>query len=908
MRRQMEMQQEAEYRQRLIEQQERNRFLNELEYRNKVHRLQEIQELQAAQQQRQQGLNQLLTSQNPSRILEMELLRRNGLQAPPEDSRTSSLSEDLLLQRHQQLMQDQLLGRSQTLVTQQLLQDSVGAAQRLEQEEILAGLQSSANILPNQAILRQQHEQAILRQTSNDRFVDSGDVQLEALLMKNLDRQRALEDALINQAQRASGRTYGDVDDDEPPTRTEHSSEAGHAAALQGRAVNNEPRIIPPKTTEASIEDRRSAAAPPKPKIGSSIEKITEKKYSDNKAALDKELEDRVANLLENKVAVDKYLVDKELEERLARETFEKAKKEVEEKLRRDTQMRIDAMKAARLREEEAARADAKGKAAWYKAKAAAEAKTRKVNKTPKASPKFIKKRKKSDDLLGSEDSKKKKKKKKSTINHVLIKKVLSKPKALSKKDDKKETKSATSPKKSVHDISVAAKEDAQLESPIREQSVIDFLGLDNGPKKLGFKSNIKKKKSKDNKINHAEAYNDGQAANIVFNFKKNNDVSTHEIRKAKKWSKQSKSLVTTYPVIKPEKIPFISPGLKFNIPSLPIEPELSDAEIANLIPPGISIANAEMAISLASGCAQIEDGTVHATRRLAPTDDMIYVKSERRIFKPKKSKGKDDSWWPSTATIRKERRKLKGAGDEEDTDEENDVTIDSMPGVSFVKAGIEAAEDRLARSVEPGVWEKLPHCRLYDELHDGKKKFTPKFCCQTTETFPFEVMVCCNVCSTWRHAQCGGHHKRYSAESVDPSNIRFEPICDQCYLEKPLIENNPTAATRIDRQRNEHLRRVNATNAVMRQFAFGKHSGQYKWPLGSVSVTHMSAHTRSVQARHEKAEKQWSEMAHRLAAGTEVRPRERQRVRTRELERIMNSVEEAGKFHYTFGMISHSC
>lgn len=167
-------------------------------------------------------------------------------------------------------------------------------------------------------------------------------------------------------------------------------------------------------------------------------------------------------------------------------------------------------------------------------------------------------------------------------------------------------------------------------------------------------------------------------------------------------------------------------------------------------------------------------------------------------------------------------------------------------------------------------------------------------FAARPRRYFLLKRWFCCSVCSTWRHAQCGGHYKRYTADSVDPSNVLFRPICDQCYLEKQLGDDNTIATKRIERQRIEHLRRCNATNAVIRQVAFGKHSGQYKWPLGSVSISHISGHTRSVQARHEKAEKQWSEMTTRLGSGQELRPRERQRVRTRELERLLVSIEDA--------------
>ena len=92
-----------------------------------------------------------------------------------------------------------------------------------------------------------------------------------------------------------------------------------------------------------------------------------------------------------------------------------------------------------------------------------------------------------------------------------------------------------------------------------------------------------------------------------------------------------------------------------------------------------------------------------------------------------------------------------------------------------------------------------------------------------------------------------------------------------------------------------EQIRRGLATTSIMRHASFSKHGGTYKWPLGRVSATHIGGHTRSVNARHEKAEKQWADMAKRLSSGYGCKPRERARVRTKELERLLVSVEDAG-------------
>ena len=82
-----------------------------------------------------------------------------------------------------------------------------------------------------------------------------------------------------------------------------------------------------------------------------------------------------------------------------------------------------------------------------------------------------------------------------------------------------------------------------------------------------------------------------------------------------------------------------------------------------------------------------------------------------------------------------------------------------------------------------------------------------------------------------------------------------------------------------------------------MRQHSFSKHGGTYKWPLGSVSATHIGGHTRSVHSRHDKAEKQWTDMATKLGRGYGHRhKKEKVKVRTKEFERLLISIEDAGK------------
>jgi hypothetical protein len=370
------------------------------------------------------------------------------------------------------------------------------------------------------------------------------------------------------------------------------------------------------------------------------------------------------------------------------------------------------------------------------------------------------------------------------------------------------------------------------------------------------------------------------KAVDIVLNFAHVN-VTRDEIKMATKWSKQSQAFTATYQEISPEESPFISARMKFNIHSLPLEPETT----------GDSGSEGDVQVVEDSGFNyEAPENRNEACPLTAP--QYVPLKPQTK-FLPRVNEEGQDKWWPSNQAIRKERHKRGLPINEEDTDEEIDPT-QPQPTVSFNKTGIRSSKRRMKSSVEPGVLEKLPHCKLYENYCDDEKKtFSPKFCCQTTETFPYKAMVCCSVCSTWRHVQCGGHYKPYSPDSTDPSNMLFIPICDICYLEKPFIMSNPDAEKRLDRQRVEHLRSCNATNAVMRQFAFSKHAGPYRWPLGNVFMTHLIGHTKSVHGRHEKSEKLWADMVERLGK-TDIKARERLRVRTREFERIMLSVEDA--------------
>lgn len=246
------------------------------------------------------------------------------------------------------------------------------------------------------------------------------------------------------------------------------------------------------------------------------------------------------------------------------------------------------------------------------------------------------------------------------------------------------------------------------------------------------------------------------------------------------------------------------------------------------------------------------------------------------------------DTWWPSTAGMRRE-RKQNG-----ETSDEDNFRAPSSNGV--FRANERKIRQRLRSDPEPGVLEKLPHCRIHRVRTKKKKNSTAPelvFCWQVTEIYPRELMVCCSVCGTWRHAACGGHHKPYSVNAN--TKEAFEAVCENCHEEKQYLDEYPAGANRLDRQRVEQLRRAMATSSVIRHFSYSKHGGTYKWPLGSVSATHITGHTRSILARHDKAEKQWADMNNRLSRGRDgYRPKERVRSRTKELERLLSSIEDA--------------
>jgi hypothetical protein len=246
------------------------------------------------------------------------------------------------------------------------------------------------------------------------------------------------------------------------------------------------------------------------------------------------------------------------------------------------------------------------------------------------------------------------------------------------------------------------------------------------------------------------------------------------------------------------------------------------------------------------------------------------------------------DTWWPSMSGMRKERKSLGETSDEDNFEDDSDEE-------TFFRVNKQKIRNRLARIVEPGVLEKLPHCKIHRLKCKGKKIPELVFCFQVTELYPNDVMVNCSICGTWRHATCGGHYKPYSTR--ENTKTPFVAICVNCHEEKNLIADFPQSVPRLERQRQEQIRRAHATSAVMRHSSFSKHGGTYKWPLGSVSATHIGGHTRSVHVRHDKAEKQWSDMANRLNRGTGYRQKERIRSRTKELERLLVAIEDAESY-----------
>lgn len=323
--------------------------------------------------------------------------------------------------------------------------------------------------------------------------------------------------------------------------------------------------------------------------------------------------------------------------------------------------------------------------------------------------------------------------------------------------------------------------------------------------------------------------------------------------------------------------------GYKSELPELPEEPLWE----------GVSDFAAASSLGVEESL-QFEEGSMINERELKKTDTV----------KPSKKKGGRvvsnvleypfpiDIWWPSMPDIKKERRLAGEASDEDDFVEESKPDNELPP----YRANTPKIRSRLARDTKPGVLEKLPHCKIHRLLMKQSKNLNAPelvYCWQVTELYPNDLMVCCSVCGTWRHAACGGHHRPYSRR--ENTTIDFVAVCDLCHEEEKILRDFPKGEQRIERQRMEQLRRALSTSAVIRHASFSKYGGTYKWPLGRVAPPKMGGHTRSVHTRHDKAEKQWGDMVTKLARLKGSRPKD-VRVRTKELERLLVSVEDAGK------------
>jgi len=325
--------------------------------------------------------------------------------------------------------------------------------------------------------------------------------------------------------------------------------------------------------------------------------------------------------------------------------------------------------------------------------------------------------------------------------------------------------------------------------------------------------------------------------------------------------------------------------GFTPNLPNLPVEPCYEE-----------SLYNKE-------GISSVQNGELekikNTKKKDEPSEDNETGKNDSLINTSQKFRTVSnvldypypiDTWWPTSTGVRRERRSFGENSDEDDFAEESQLAKKTAP----YRACAQKIRSRLSRDLKPGVLEKLPHCKIHRLLMKRKKNISaPELvhCWQVTEIYPNDMMVCCSVCGTWRHAACGGHHTPHSVR--DNIKQAVTPICDFCKREEACLRDYPEGQQRLERQRLEQLRRGLATSAVMRQASFSKHGGTYKWPLGRVSATHIGGHTRSVHSRHDKAEKQWSDMVYRLGRNG-YRPKERVRVRTKELERLLVSVEDA--------------
>ena len=423
-----------------------------------------------------------------------------------------------------------------------------------------------------------------------------------------------------------------------------------------------------------------------------------------------------------------------------------------------------------------------------------------------------------------------------------------------------------------------------------QEKMVVDLLsgkitdGSDENEKAdKGKKKSYYKKKKKESESD------EDFAAKIVLTFKATENIPVHEVKMVNMWSKRGfRSQYNPLPTISELDYPDLTPNLKFNLPMLPTEPEVDDTGDS-----GTSKTKVESLIIAmnTSGIVTTEVSDSILKKLSRNNDHEVSDSCEETAVKKAKTTVTPE-WWPTEHEIRRERQLL-GIDDS--------IIAGTGNETSFTKKSLDDAKNRLENSVEPGVLELLPHCKLGN--HNGGTN--DQFCFQVADLFPDHPMVCCSKCSTWRHVKCGGHYKQWSGRT-DSANSTFEPVCDRCFSEEEVLKHaDENVAKRIEMQRAEHLRRCNATNAVIQQYAFSRHF-QSKWPLGSVIPGYFASHAKGVQGRHEKAEKQWDEICARLDCKKQI-PRDRVRTRSRVLERILHSVEDAGE-HYVVTLILRSC
>jgi hypothetical protein len=305
-------------------------------------------------------------------------------------------------------------------------------------------------------------------------------------------------------------------------------------------------------------------------------------------------------------------------------------------------------------------------------------------------------------------------------------------------------------------------------------------------------------------------------------------------------------------------------------LPLLPIEPELSPTKIL------------------------VDVNSRSETHRLLlPHEAPLDVKEPLFIHKSlpnlkKIDPSTCDPWYPSNKLILRE-RKTKGIVDA-DRKIVAQVTIldNKIPICSSV-------HDRLNSNMEPGCIEKLPHCKLHEQMYlaqNDENLRKPLFCFQVTELHCQRMMVCCSKCSTWRHVQCGGHFSCSIPRKARKEMSSFYPVCDRCYVEEFILEKYPLATSRIERQRIIHLRKTQAVGSVMRSAAYATYGSQ-NWPPGSVQLSHLSSHKKSILTRFAKAEKQWNDMLFKL--GPQNRSANKLVAdRSKEFERILQYLQDS--------------